>query len=92
MNTEDLIAITSIILLIIVCAILIMWRVEKNSSIISQELDEESRHNEGNLEVMNKHLIETNELLETYKKTIEEKKILAFIEPKLTYNPSMNNE
>ena len=73
MNTEYLIAITSIILLIIVCAILIMWRVEKNSSIISQELDEESRHNEENLEVMNKHVIETKELLETYKKTIEEK-------------------
>jgi len=75
MNIENFLGIGLIALLVIVCAGLIAWRIEKNSSIISQELDEESRHNEKNLEIMNKHIIETNELLGTYKKTVEEKSL-----------------
>lgn len=75
MNIENFLGIGLIALLVIVCTGLIAWRIEKNSSIISQELDEESRHNEKNLEIMNKHIIETNELLGTYKKTVEEKSL-----------------
>ncbi len=73
MNTDNYIYIILIILLLIILTSIMIWRIEKNSKIIKKNINEESRHNEQNLETMNENISETNKLLTTYKKTIEEK-------------------
>ena len=64
-----------IITLIIVCTIWITWWNRKNTKDLIEELDDESKHHSTNLEIINKHILETNNLLETYKKVVNEKSI-----------------
>ena len=73
MNTDNYIYLILIILLLIILTSFIILRIEKNSKIIKKKINEESIHNEQNLETMNDNISETNKLLTTYKKTIEEK-------------------
>ena len=73
MNTDNYIYLILIILLPIILTSFMIWRIEKNSKIIKKKINEESKHNEQNLETMNDNIGETNKLLTTYKKTIEEK-------------------
>ena len=77
MNTDNYIYLILIILLLIILTSFIILRIEKNSKIIKKKINEESIHNEQNLETMNDNISETNKLLTTYKKTIEEGKILG---------------
>ena len=63
----NLIIVTSIIVITItICTIWMTWWLRKNSIKIIQGIDEESDLNSENLEVLDKHVNETNELLKTY--------------------------
>ena len=70
----NLIIITSfIVIVILICTIWTTWWLRKNSIKIVMEMDDESKINTENLEVLDKHIIETKDLLETYNKVIDEK-------------------
>ena len=70
----NLIIVTSIIVItIIICTIWMTWWLRKNSIKIIQGIDDEADHNSENLEVLDKHVNETNELLKTYNKVLDEK-------------------
>ncbi len=67
-----------IILIIIICIVLLctawltFWS-KKNYSNISDEIDDLNEETESNLEILNKNVLGINDLLETYKKVIDEK-------------------
>ena len=67
-----------IILIIIICIVLLctawltFWS-KKNYSKISNEIDDLNEETESNLEILNKNVLGINNLLETYKKVIDEK-------------------
>ena len=67
-----------IILIIIICIVLLctawltFWS-KKNYSNISDEIDDLNEETGSNLEILNKNVLGINDLLETYKKVIDEK-------------------
>ena len=73
MNIYLIIAISIIVIVIVLCTIWITWWLRRNAIKIVMEMDEESKHNAKNLEILNTHIIKTNDLLETYNKVIDEK-------------------
>ena len=66
-----------IILIIIICIVLLctawltFWS-KKNYSNISDEIDDLNEETGSNLEILNKNVLGINDLLETYKKVIDE--------------------
>ena len=73
MDINLIIATSIIVIAIVLCTIWITWWLRRNSLKIVMEMDDESKHNAENLEILNKHIIKTNDLLETYNKVIDEK-------------------
>ena len=73
MDINLIIATSIIVIVVLVCTIWMTWWFRKKSIKIEMEMDEESRTNTENLEVLDKHIIETKNLLETYNKVIDEK-------------------
>ena len=73
MNINLIIATSIIVIVVVLCTIWITWWLRRNSLKIVMEMDDESKHNAENLEILNKHIIKTNDLLETYNKVIDEK-------------------
>ena len=73
MDIYLIIATSIIVIVVVLCTIWITWWLRKNSIKIVMEIDDESKHNSENLEILNKHIIKTNDLLETYNKVIDEK-------------------
>ena len=73
MNIYLIIATSIIVIVVVLCTIWITWWLRRNSLKIVMEMDDESKHNAENLEILNKHIIKTNDLLETYNKVIDEK-------------------
>ena len=73
MNIYLIIATSIIVIVVVLCTIWITWWLRRNSLKIVMEMDDESKHNSENLEILNKHIIKTNDLLETYNKVIDEK-------------------
>jgi len=73
MNIYLIIATSIIVIVVVLCTIWITWWLRRNSLKIVMEMDDESKHNAENLEILNKHVIKTNDLLETYNKVIDEK-------------------
>ena len=83
----NLIIITSfIVIVILICTIWTTWWLRKNSIKIVMEMDDESKINTENLEVLDKHIIETKDLLETYNKVIDEKTAELLIRKHLKKN------
>jgi len=73
MDINLVIATSIIVIVVLVCTIWTTWWLRKNAIKIVMEMDDESKHNEENLEVLDGHITETKKLLETYNKVIEEK-------------------
>ena len=73
MDIDNYFYIVLVFLSLITSISIILWRIEKNSKKIYKNIIEGSMHHEKNLETMNKYILEINELLTTYKLTIEEK-------------------
>ena len=73
MNINLIIATAIIVIVIVLCTIWTTWWLRRNSIKIVMEMDDESKHNDENLEILNTHIIKTNNLLETYNKVIDEK-------------------
>ena len=73
MNINLIIATSIIVIIVVLSTIWMTWWLRRNSIKIVMEMDDESKHNAENLEILNKHIIKTNDLLETYNKVIDEK-------------------
>ena len=73
MDINLIIATSIIIAVIVLCTIWTTWWLRRNAIKIVMEMDDESKHNDENLETLNTHIIKTNDLLETYNKVIDEK-------------------
>ena len=73
MNINFIIATSIIVIVVVLCTIWTTWWLRRNSIKIVMEMDDESKHNDENLEILNTHIIKTNNLLETYNKVIDEK-------------------
>ena len=73
MDINLIIATSIIVIVIVLCTIWTTWWLRRNSIKIVMEMDEESKHNSENLEILNTHIIKTNDLLKTYNKVIDEK-------------------
>ena len=73
MNFNLIIATSIIVIIVVLSTIWMTWWLRRNSIKIVMEMDDESKHNAENLEILNKHIIKTNDLLETYNKVIDEK-------------------
>ncbi len=73
MNINIIIATSIIVIIVVLSTIWMTWWLRRNSIKIVMEMDDESKHNAENLEILNKHIIKTNDLLETYNKVIDEK-------------------
>ena len=73
MNINLIIATSIIVIVVVLCTIWTTWWLRRNSIKIVMEMDDESKHNDENLEILNTHIIKTNNLLETYNKVIDEK-------------------
>jgi len=73
MDINLIIATSIIVIAIVLCTIWTTWWLRRNAIKIVMEMDDESKHNAENLEILNKHIIKTNDLLETYNKVIDEK-------------------
>ena len=72
MNISLIILITIISITLLCTAWLTFWS-KKNSANLSDEIDDLNEEAGSNLEIINKNVLETNKLLETYKKVIDEK-------------------
>ena len=68
-----LIIIITIIGIVLFCTVWLTFWSKKNNSNISDELDDLNEETGSNLEIINKNVLEINELLKTYKKVIDEK-------------------
>jgi len=73
MNINLIIATSIIVIIVVLSTIWMTWWLRRNSIKIVMEMDDESKHNAENLEILNKHIIKTNDLLKTYNKVIDEK-------------------
>ena len=73
MNINLIIATSIVVIIVVLSTIWMTWWLRRNSIKIVMEMDDESKHNAENLEILNKHIIKTNDLLETYNKVIDEK-------------------
>ena len=73
MNINLIIATSIIVIVVVLCTIWTTWWLRRNSIKIVMEMDDESKHNDENLEILNTHIIKTNNLLKTYNKVIDEK-------------------
>jgi len=70
---NNLIILVAIILVVLLCAAWLTFWSKKNYSNISDEIDDLNEETGSNLEILNKNLLGINDLLETYKKVIDEK-------------------
>ena len=68
-----LIIIITIIGIVLFCTVWLTFWSKKNNSNISDEIDDLNEETGSNLEILNKNVLEINELLKTYKKVIDEK-------------------
>ncbi len=73
MDINLIIATSIIVIVIVLCTIWTTWWLRRNAIKIVMEMDDESKHNAENLEILNTHIIKTNDLLKTYNKVIDEK-------------------
>ena len=73
MDINLIIATSIIVIVIALCTIWTTWWLRRNAIKIVMEMDDESKHNAENLEILNTHIIKTNDLLKTYNKVIDEK-------------------
>ena len=62
-----------IITIVLFCAGWLTFWTKKNSSNLSDEIDDLNEETGSNLEIINKNVLGINDLLETYKKVIDEK-------------------
>ena len=62
-----------IITIVLFCAAWLTFWTKKNSSNLSDEIDDLNEETGSNLEILNKNILGINDLLETYKKVIDEK-------------------
>ena len=70
---NNLIILVAIICVVLLCAAWLTFWSKKNYSNISDEIDDLNEETESNLEILNKNVLGINDLLETYKKVIDEK-------------------
>ena len=70
---NNLIILIAIVFAILLCAAWLTFWSKKNYSNISDEIDDLNEETESNLEILNKNVLGINDLLETYKKVIDEK-------------------
>ncbi len=70
---NNLIILIIIIGIVLLCAAWLTFLSKKNYSNISDEIDDLNEETESNLEILNKNVLGINDLLETYKKVIDEK-------------------
>ena len=70
---NNLIILVGIIFIVLLCAAWLTFWSKKNYSNISDEIDDLSEETGSNLEILNKNVLGINDLLETYKKVIDEK-------------------
>ena len=75
MNINLIIATSITVIVIVLCTFWMTWKLRKNSINIMEEMDDESKHNGKNLEILNNNVTETSKLLKTYNKVVEEKTI-----------------
>ena len=69
----SLIILIAIICIVLFCTAWLTFWLKKNNSNISDEIDDLYEETRSSLEVINTNVLETNKLLETYKKVINEK-------------------
>ena len=70
---NNLIILVAIVVAVLLCAAWLTFWSKKNYSNISDEIDDLNEETESNLEILNKNVLGINDLLETYKKVIDEK-------------------
>ena len=70
---NNLIILVAIVVVVLLCAAWLTFWSKKNYSNISDEIDDLNEETGSNLEILNKNLLGINDLLETYKKVIDEK-------------------
>ena len=70
---NNLIILVGIIFIVLLCAAWLTFWSKKNYSNISDEIDDLNEETGSNLEILNKNVLGINDLLETYKKVIDEK-------------------
>ena len=70
---NNFIILISIIGFVLFCTVWLTFWSKKNNSNISDEIDDLNEETGSNLEIINKNVLEINELLKTYKKVIDEK-------------------
>jgi len=70
---NNLIILVAIVVAVLLCAAWLTFWSKKNYSNISDEIDDLSEETGSNLEILNKNVLGINDLLETYKKVIDEK-------------------
>jgi len=70
---NNLIIFIAIICVVLLCAAWLTFWSKKNYSNISDEIDDLNEETGSNLEILNKNVLGINDLLETYKKVIDEK-------------------
>ena len=70
---NNLIILVGIIFIVLLCAAWLTFWSKKNYSNISDEIDDLNEETGNNLEILNKNVLGINDLLETYKKVIDEK-------------------
>ena len=63
----------TLILIVIISMLWLTWWYKKNLEKVSTKIEEEFDNNSKNLNTISENIIDTNELLKTYKKVIEEK-------------------
>ena len=70
---NNLIILVAIVVVVLLCAAWLTFWSKKNYSNISDEIDDLNEETGSNLEILNKNVLGINDLLETYKKVIDEK-------------------
>ena len=70
---NNLIILVAIVVAVLLCAAWLTFWSKKNYSNISDEIDDLNEETGSNLEILNKNVLGINDLLETYKKVIDEK-------------------
>ena len=70
---NNLIILVAIVVAVLLCTAWLTFWSKKNYSNISDEIDDLNEETGSNLEILNKNVLGINDLLETYKKVIDEK-------------------
>ena len=70
---NNLIILVAIVFVVLLCAAWLTFWSKKNYSNISDEIDDLNEETGSNLEILNKNVLGINDLLETYKKVIDDK-------------------